>query len=246
MKRGRGESLPLWPRRDGPDLTACGAERFTTRGMLGPNSDGTSPFNAHGAAVIEVITASNAVRGYTVAGCCCDELAFWPTEDSATPDQAIIEAIRPAMLTIPNSLLICASSPYARRGALWDSYRKHYGKDDAQVLVWRAPTLTMNPSVPRGVIEEAFEADPSSAAAEYGAEFRTDIESYISIEAVLACVASGVRERPPVLDEYYMGFVDPSGGSADAMTLAVGLQAVRRAAIDRRRIGRRRIGGGGD
>ena len=99
-----------------------------------------------GDAVIEVITASNAVRGYTVAGCCCDELAFWPTEDSATPDQAIIEAIRPAMLTIPNSLLICASSPYARRGALWDSYRKHYGKDDAQVLVWRAPTLTMNPS----------------------------------------------------------------------------------------------------
>ena len=53
-----------------------------------------------------------------------DELAFWPTEDSATPDQAIIEAIRPAMLTIPNSLLICASSPYARRGALWDAYRQ--------------------------------------------------------------------------------------------------------------------------
>jgi hypothetical protein len=55
-----------------------------------------------GDAVIEVITASNAVRGYTVAACCCDELAFWPTEDSATPDQAIIEAIRPAMLTIPS------------------------------------------------------------------------------------------------------------------------------------------------
>ena len=52
-----------------------------------------------GDAVIEVITASNAVRGYTVAGCCCDELAFWPTEDSATPDQAIIEAIRPSMLS---------------------------------------------------------------------------------------------------------------------------------------------------
>jgi hypothetical protein len=175
-----------------------------------------------GDAVIEVITASNAVRGYTVAGCCCDELAFWPTEDSATPDQAIIEAIRPAMLTIPDSLLICASSPYARRGALWDSYRKYFGKDDAPVLVWRAPTLVMNPSVPSRVIEEAFEADPASAAAEYGAEFRTDVETFVSREAVEACVSTGCFERPPVVDEYYSGFVDPSGGSADAMTICVG------------------------
>ena len=185
-------------------------------------NDTADSIELEGDAVIEVITASNAVRGYTVAGCCCDELAFWPTEDSATPDQAIIEAIRPAMLTIPDSLLICASSPYARRGALWDSYRKHYGKDDASVLVWRAPTLTMNPSVPRRVIDEAYDADPASAAAEYGAEFRTDVETFVSREAVEACVAFGVRERPPVVDEYYSAFVDPSGGSADAMTLAIG------------------------
>ena len=185
-------------------------------------NDVSDSIELQGDAVIEVITASHAVRGYTVAACCCDELAFWPTEDSSTPDQVIIEAIRPAMLTIPDSLLICASSPYARRGALWDSYRKYFGKDDAPVLVWRAPTLTMNPSVPSRVIEEAFEADPASAAAEYGAEFRTDVETFVSREAVEACVAPGVRERPPVLDEYYSAFVDPSGGSADAMTLAIG------------------------
>jgi hypothetical protein len=175
-----------------------------------------------GDAVIEVITASNALRGYTVAACCCDELAFWPTEDSSTPDQAIIDAIRPAMLTIPDSLLICASSPYARRGALWDAFRRYWGKDDANVLVWRAPTLTMNPSVPHRVIDEAFEADPASASAEYGAEFRTDVETFVSREAVEACVAFGVRERPPAPDEYYSAFVDPSGGSAEAMTLAIG------------------------
>ena len=87
---------------------------------------------------------------------------------SSTPDQAIIEAIRPAMLTIPDSLLICASSPYARRGALWDSYRKYFGNDDAPVLVWRAPTLRMNPSVPQAVIDEAFEADPASGRLSMG------------------------------------------------------------------------------
>ena len=72
------------------------------------------------------------------------------------------------------------------------------------------------------MIDEAYEADPASAAAEYGAEFRTDVETFVSREAVEACVAVGCFERPPVPDEYYSGFVDPSGGSADAMTLAIG------------------------
>ena len=37
MKCGRGESLWLRPPRDAPDLTACEAERLTTRDMLQPN-----------------------------------------------------------------------------------------------------------------------------------------------------------------------------------------------------------------
>jgi hypothetical protein len=32
------------------------------------------------------------------------------------------------MASIPDALLLCASSPYARRGALWESYRKHFGQ----------------------------------------------------------------------------------------------------------------------
>ena len=40
----------------------------------------------------------------------------------------------------------------------------------------------MNPSVPQRVIDEAIERDPASADAEYGAEFRTDIEGFVSRE----------------------------------------------------------------
>jgi hypothetical protein len=185
-------------------------------------NDTAESIELQGDVTLEVVTASHAVRGYSVAAALVDELAFFPSDDASVSGSEIIAAIRPAMLTIPDSLLICASSPYARRGPLWDAYRRYHGKDDAPVLVWQAPTVTMNPSVPRRVIEEAYEADPSSAAAEYGAEFRTDVETFVSREAVEACVAFGVRERPPVLDEYYAAFVDPSGGSADAMTLAIG------------------------
>ena len=79
----------------------------------------------------------------------------------------------------------------------------------------------MNATVPQRVIDEAYERDPASAAAEFGAEFRTDIESFVSREAVDAAIVPGRRELPPISGITYHAFVDPSGGSSDAMTLAI-------------------------
>jgi hypothetical protein len=58
---------------------------------------------------------------------------------------------------------------YARRGALFDAFRRHYGKP-SPVLVWKADTRTMNATVPRELIDEAVESDPARAAAEYGVD----------------------------------------------------------------------------
>jgi hypothetical protein len=172
---------------------------------------------------IEIHTASfRSTRGYSIAAALLDELAFWRQEESTDPDSEIIAAIRPAMATIPGAMLLCASSPYSRKGALWDAHRKHFGKDGDPVLVWQAPTRVMNPTVQQRVIDEATERDPANAAAEYGAQFRSDIESFVAREAVEACISLGVRERAPLSDVSYAGFVDPSGGSADSMTLAIG------------------------
>jgi hypothetical protein len=180
-------------------------------------------FDLDNAVTIEVMTASfRSTRGYTIVAALCDEVAFWPSEDSASPDYEVLDALRPGMATIPGAVLVCASSPYARRGALYDAYKHSFGKDGAPALVWRASTRTMNPSVPQSVIDAAMERDAASAAAEYLAEFRRDIESFVNREAVEACVAAGVRERPPMSDVSYSAFVDPSGGSADSMTLAIG------------------------
>jgi hypothetical protein len=71
------------------------------------------------------------------------------------------------------------------------------------------------------VVDRALERDPAAAAAEYLAEFRTDIENFISREAVEALVEPGVRERAPLTGLRYFGFVDPSGGSNDSFTLAI-------------------------
>jgi hypothetical protein len=115
---------------------------------------------------------------------------------------------------------------------LWDAHRKHYGKDGDPVLVWQAATRVMNPSVPQSVIDAALESDPSAAAAEYLARFRTDVESFVSRDVVDAAVVPGRQELPRVEGVRYVGFVDPSGGSSDAMTLAIAHLEGARAVLD--------------
>ena len=169
---------------------------------------------------LEVHTASfRIVRGYTVVAALLDELAFWQGEDSTNPDYEIINALKPAMATVPGAILLCASSPYARRGALWEAYNRYFGHSGT-TLVWNAPTRTMNPTVPQSFIDGELEKDPASGAAEYLAQFRTDIEAYVSREAVEAVVDWSTHERGPGRHRY-VAFVDPSGGSADSFTLAI-------------------------
>ena len=183
----------------------------------------TESFDLDNRVTIEVATASHrAVRGYTLAAALLDEAAFFPTDDSATPDYEILDALRPAMGTVPGAMMLIGSSPYARRGVLWDSYRRYFGRDDAPVLVWQAPTRVMNPSFPQSIIDAAMERDPAHALAEYGAQFRTDVEAFITRELVESAIVPGRKELPP-LDMYaFSCFVDAAGGSGgDSMTLAI-------------------------
>jgi len=109
---------------------------------------------------IEVHTCSfRTTRGYTVVAALLDEVAFWQGEDSSNPDFEVVAAIRPAMATVPNSVLLCASSPYARKGSLFEAYDRYFGKA-VPVLVWQAATRTMNPTVPQSFIDAEYEKDP--------------------------------------------------------------------------------------
>jgi hypothetical protein len=172
--------------------------------------------------VIEIATASFRVtRGYTFAAVLADETAFWRDEASANPDEEIFRALRPGLSSIPGAILLNASSPYRKSGVLHATFKRHYGKDGARVLVWRGSTAAMNPSIDPAIIAEAYEDDPASAAAEYGAEFRDDIADFVPREVVDACTITGRFELPPMTGARYYAFVDPSGGSADSMTLAI-------------------------
>jgi len=107
------------------------------------------------------------------------------------------------------------------KGALWEAYSKHYGKDADPVLLWQAATRDMNQTVPQSYIDQHMAEDAARASAEYGAQFRGDLERFVSREVVQAAVNVGVYERAYDHTLTYAGFVDPSGRSADSMTLAI-------------------------
>jgi hypothetical protein len=172
---------------------------------------------------LEVRAASfRRLRGPTYVAVIADEAAFWYTDEfSANADTEILNAVRPGLATTGGPLII-ASSPYARRGVLYETHKRHYGANgDPLILVAQGTSRDFNPSLPQSVVDRAMERDPVAASAEYGAQFRTDVESFISREAVEACVISGRLELPPADGVRYVAFVDPSGGSSDSMTLAI-------------------------
>lgn len=171
-------------------------------------------------AAIEVHTASHrAVRGYTLSAVILDEIAFWHVE-GANPDIEIVAALRPALATLGGKL-IALSSPYARRGVLWNAYKRHFGQAGA-VLVAQAPSRTMNPTLPARVVDDAMKDDAARAAAEYLAQFRTDIASLIDPALVEQATRPKPKELPYAQGIEYHAFTDPAGGGQDEFTIAIG------------------------
>ena len=161
------------------------------------------------------------LRGLTLVAAVADEIAFARSEeDSSNPDKEILDACRPGLATTGGPMFLI-SSPYARRGELYRVYQQNFGPDgDPAILVAKGSSRDLNPTLPQSVVDRAMERDPASASAEYGAEFRTDLELFVAREVIDAATPPGRFELPPS-DYLYIGFVDPSGGSSDSMTLAI-------------------------
>lgn len=161
------------------------------------------------------------IRGYTVLCAILEEMAFWRSEETgANPDREVLAAIRPALATVPDSLLIGISTPYSRQGVLWDQFRQSYGRPGGP-LVWRAPTRLMNPTISEKTIEAALASDRAAAKAEWEAEWREDVSAFMPQELVESVVIHGRMELPRLDGVSYHAWCDPSSGRQDSMTLAI-------------------------
>ena len=132
------------------------------------------------------------LRGVTCVAVIATEAAFWQTDESSNADVEILNAVRPALATTGGPLVII-TTPYARVGEVWNLYDRHFGaKGDPLRLVVQGTSCEFNPTLPASVVERALERDPAAGAAEYLAQFRTDIESFVTRELVEAATV-----RPP-------------------------------------------------
>jgi hypothetical protein len=174
------------------------------------------------------------VRGPTYVAAVADEIAFWFTEvNAANPDVEILAAIKPGLMTT-NGPLLMASSVYAKRGALYDSFKKYYGPDGPpDILVAYGSSMAFNPSLPQEEIDRELEKDPVRNRAEYLSEWRADVEGFIPRDIVEACVAD-YHELPPNPGICYRCFVDASSGvpEGDSFAIAVSHKLGDRTVID--------------
>lgn len=185
---------------------------------------------------LAVMTASHrSIRGRSFACVVADELCHWQ-QDGASPDAEILRAAEPA-LALTDGLLLGISTPYARRGVMFDRWKRYYGRDKAPSLVMQAPSRRLNANLPQSVVDAALEEDEPAGRAEYLAEWRRDVETFVSPEVVDACTVSGRFELPPLSGVKYYAYVDPAGGSGqDAMTLCIAHREEGRAIVDAIRV----------
>ena len=162
------------------------------------------------------------LRGWSIPCAVLDELAFYRLEGASDSDVEIQASLRRGMIAFPSTKLVKISTPYMKSGVLFDDWRRAWGVDDPDLLVWRASSVHMNPSLRLERLDRERRLDPSRFAREYEAVFAEDVDAFLPSAWVDACVVTGRRELPPRLDRYtYTAAVDPSGGGTDAFSLAI-------------------------
>lgn len=161
------------------------------------------------------------LRGWSIPAAVMDELAFYRLEGSADSDAEIQASIRRGMVSFPSPRLVKVSTPYFRSGILYEDFKAAYGQDDPDRLVWKAPTLLMNPSIKSERLERERRLDPSRFSREYEAEFSDDLEAFCPSNWIDEAVVNDRHELPRLDGVHYVAAVDPSGGGADAFTVSI-------------------------
>ena len=102
------------------------------------------------------------IRGITAVAVIADEIAFWRSDDSANPDTEILRALRPALATT-GGLLAAISSPHAKRGELYTTFKRHFGPTGhPSILVAKAPSLTIESGPQSARCRTRFRVGPGS------------------------------------------------------------------------------------
>ena len=187
--------------------------------VVGATQDGFELANG-----VDIIIATNdyrAVRGRTVLCVILDELSYWRSETSASPDIEVFRSIRPGMMTLSEAMLIGIGTAYRRDGLLYSQWAKHFGQNSGKVLVIHAESRQLNPSLSQAEIDDALADDAVAARADYFSVWRDDLATFVPRDLIEHAVDRGVVVRAPDARHRYVSFVDASSGLGDSFTAAI-------------------------
>jgi hypothetical protein len=153
------------------------------------------------------------VRGRIIVAAICDEMAFWPHEETAAnPDEEVIVALLPGMITVRNAKLVKISTPYAKQGLLWTEFQH---RSELDFPVWQLSSQELNPTISSSKLAREERRSEEKYRREYLAEFTDSISGWIVPEILDPCIARGRRELPPVRDAIYAAALDPASRHDD-------------------------------
>jgi hypothetical protein len=126
-----------------------------------------------------------------------DEVAFFRLEGSSDSDVEVQTSIRWGGINFPQTTLVKISTPYMKSGILYDDFKNGYGVDNPDLLVWRAPSALMNPSLTPERLARERRLDPARFSREYEAEFTDDLAAFLPSAWVDEAVKIGRHELAP-------------------------------------------------
>ena len=85
------------------------------------------------------------------------------------------------------------------------------------MLVIKATSRQLNPTLPQRIIDDALARDPAAARSEW----RDDIGAFVSRDLIESAIDRDVIVRAPEKDKRYVAFCDPSGVLSDSFTAAI-------------------------
>lgn len=177
---------------------------------------------SNGVSVVCFPNTSASLRAWSMPVGGMNEIGFWRLEGAADSDVEIQAAIRRGMVGFERTLLLKCSTPYMRGGLLFADFERAFGQDDPDLLVWRAPSRLMNPTLSEARLAREQRLDPVRYQREYLAEWIEDVATAFAWPWI---EAAANRDRPqeyPVREAVrYRATTDPTGGGDDAWPLLI-------------------------
>ena len=156
-------------------------------------------------------------RGIPIFFLALDEVGHFFIEGVKT-DKDIHNSVSPRLAQFPNAKKAFISTPSAKQGLLWESFKEGFTVPGR--ATFRASTLTMNPKVDRAYLERERKRDDANYDREFDANFCEQVDSFFSVDSVDAAftLAGDLLPQPGV---WYSAAIDQSGLTGrDRFTLA--------------------------